>query len=258
MILSAYTYAVMTSPTPAEMPSKAYEVLKSLDAQPGDSKVGLPRGAAFLHDKPELCTSEGEDLLRVLDVRGCVVVKVFGVAREEGDGDGRSPWYSPSKQDDSKQRAGDGVWHPKRGASWPTWEAIIDRAKTVSGGLSTPDPQLDESQNRVAQAYLAATGPIIRITEAGRTALALQRLNHRLSELDDPIPVAEIVGVVGHKAGRSDKLAEKMKRLNYPLVKPGRKWYCQRKDAFALFPHHRERIKEILMCPRRPRKKKEF
>lgn len=66
-----------------------------------------------------------------------------------------------------------------------------------------------------------------------------------LSELIAPIPVVEVVRAVGHKAGRSDKLAEKMKRHNYLLVKSGRKWYCQRKDAIVMFPHHKQRIEEI-------------
>lgn len=66
-----------------------------------------------------------------------------------------------------------------------------------------------------------------------------------LDDLDDPIPVVAITGVIGRKAGRSDKLAEKMGRKNYPVVQVARKWYCQRKDAIAMFPHHKQRIQEI-------------
>jgi len=66
-----------------------------------------------------------------------------------------------------------------------------------------------------------------------------------ISSLTNPIPVVEIVRAVGHAAGRSDKLAEKMKRRNYLLVKSSCKWFCQREDAIAMFPRYKKRIEEI-------------
>jgi len=63
--------------------------------------------------------------------------------------------------------------------------------------------------------------------------------------LNDPITVVSVVKVVGRKAGRSDKLADKMKRRNYPVEKIAGKWSCQRADAIAMFPHHKLRIEEI-------------
>jgi hypothetical protein len=63
--------------------------------------------------------------------------------------------------------------------------------------------------------------------------------------LADPISVVSIVKVIGRKAGRSDKLAERMKRRNYPVEKLAGKHHCQRADAIVMFPHHRQRIEEI-------------
>lgn len=63
--------------------------------------------------------------------------------------------------------------------------------------------------------------------------------------LKDPIPVVSVIRAVGHKAGRSDKLAEKMSRHNYPIEVRARKYYCQRADAIAMFPRKKQRIEEI-------------
>ena len=82
------------------------------------------------------------------------------------------------------------------------------------------------------------------LRDAEKTSAAVER--GRDGEcLTDPIPVVRVVEVVGHKAGRSDKLTQKMKRRRYPVELKARKWYCQRADAIAMFPHHRERIEEI-------------
>ncbi|GFO81827.1 MAG: hypothetical protein A49_14540 [Methyloceanibacter sp.] len=67
----------------------------------------------------------------------------------------------------------------------------------------------------------------------------------RPTTLLEPIPVVSVVKVVGREAGRSDKLADKMKRRNYPVEKRAGKYFCQRADAMAMFPNRRERIKEI-------------
>jgi hypothetical protein len=64
-------------------------------------------------------------------------------------------------------------------------------------------------------------------------------------DLTDPIPIVSIVKAVGRKAGRSDKLACKMKRRNYRVEKRAGKHHCQRADAVAMFPNHRQRIEEI-------------
>lgn len=66
-----------------------------------------------------------------------------------------------------------------------------------------------------------------------------------LSELYDSIPVADVVRAVGRKAGRSDNLAEKMKRRGYPIVVAARKFHCQRANAKSMFPDHREQIEKI-------------
>ena len=166
----------MTSRMLHELPSKAYGVLEWLNGQAGNPTIGLPSGAAQLTDNPQHYTDEGKELLRVLDRCGYVKVKMIGVATERGDGDGRSPWHSPSRQVDSEQSADDPVWNPKRGVSWPTWDGIIQFARTVSEGLATPDPQLKENQEKWFRAALLATAPVIRITEAGRNALATRHL----------------------------------------------------------------------------------
>jgi hypothetical protein len=63
--------------------------------------------------------------------------------------------------------------------------------------------------------------------------------------LTDPIPVVEVVRAVGRNAGRSDKLAEKMRRRNYPVEKRAGKYHCQRADAIAMFARFKQRIQEI-------------
>jgi broad-specificity NMP kinase len=65
------------------------------------------------------------------------------------------------------------------------------------------------------------------------------------AKLVDPIPIIEVVKVVGHKAKRSDHLAERMRRRNYPVEKIAGKNHCQRADAAGLFPRHREFIEKI-------------
>lgn len=70
--------------------------------------------------------------------------------------------------------------------------------------------------------------------------------------LEDPIPIVEIVEIVSRKAGRSDKLAERMRRRNYPVEKRGGKLHCRRADAIALYPRYRSAIEEICSVAARP------
>lgn len=67
----------------------------------------------------------------------------------------------------------------------------------------------------------------------------------RPTTLLEPIPVVSVVKALGREAGRSDKLADKLRRRNYPVEKRAGKYFCQRADAMAMFPNRRERIKEI-------------
>lgn len=67
----------------------------------------------------------------------------------------------------------------------------------------------------------------------------------RRNRLVDPIPIASVVSAKGHKAGRADKLAKKMRRRNYLVDKIAGKNHCQRADAIAKFPRHKQRIEEI-------------
>lgn len=68
---------------------------------------------------------------------------------------------------------------------------------------------------------------------------------HKAVTLVDAVPVVEVTKKVGRDAGRSDKLAEKMRRRNYLTEKRAGKWYCQRADAIAMFPRRKQRIEEI-------------
>lgn len=179
-----YTYGAMTSQTPLSLPPEAYELLEWLDRQPRDSKVGLPPGAAFLHERSELCTDKGERLLRVLDRAGYLEAQVF----DQQGPFGLSPWHSP-KQEGQRRR---------------TWRRIVHRAKTVGQGL--PDPrchvtELEALPKSITRTWVAegckpeelsaavekakvgdkqvntagillAFAPRIRITESGCDALA--------------------------------------------------------------------------------------
>ena len=86
---------------------------------------------------------------------------------------------------------------------------------------------------------------LIERLRSGPTPAVSQRMDGRRGRLVDPIPVVGVVKAVGHNAGRSDKLADKMKRRNYPVVKMAGKWHCQRADAIAMFPRFKQRIEEI-------------
>ena len=74
---------------------------------------------------------------------------------------------------------------------------------------------------------------------------AIPSKNTDLQKLQDAVQCADVVRAVGRKAGRSDKLAEKMKRHNYLTAITANKWYCQRADAIASFPHHKQQILRI-------------
>lgn len=62
------------------------------------------------------------------------------------------------------------------------------------------------------------------------------------STLKDPVTCLWVVQQVGRTAGRSDALAQKMKRRFLPVVQVSKKWYCQRQDAIAMFPEFRKRL----------------
>ncbi len=150
-----------------------------------------------------------EDLLRTLGARRYIQVRDCDPDRLLPAMRNYALWYYPDKSDPN------------------TWGAFL---------------RVDDGNDRQ---------PAIRLSGEGRTRLAELQValpgggQDDLARLTDPIPVVSVVNVVGHKAGRSDKLADKMKRLNYPVEKRAGKYHCQRADAVAMFPHHRQRIEEI-------------
>ena len=64
-----------------------------------------------------------------------------------------------------------------------------------------------------------------------------------LADLNDPVQCVWVCKQIGKKAGRSDKLAQKMRLLGYPVVKAAGKNQCEREDAMRMFPRHRQRLK---------------
>lgn len=63
--------------------------------------------------------------------------------------------------------------------------------------------------------------------------------------LEDPIACVWIVKQLGKVAGRSDLLANKLRRRGYPVVKVAGRCYCDRKHAMAMFPRLTHRLVEI-------------
>ena len=115
-------------------------------------------------------------------------------------------------------------------------ERYVLHQEQYPDGLKVPIPAMDP---RVVDELKVALRLIGGCEEQG--------LRTPLTDLEDPIAIIDIVKRLGRIAGRSDKLAEKMQRRGYSLVKSARKWYCQRKDAKALpeFSRYKHQIDKV-------------
>lgn len=70
--------------------------------------------------------------------------------------------------------------------------------------------------------------------------------NDKNAELKDPVALIKVVAIVGRDAGRSDKLADKLRRRGGAVVKLAGKLHAERRDVITFLPiKHKAAIEQL-------------
>ncbi len=242
---------IATQKAPATEPSP--------EGQPHRHLTRYPEDFAWLSDVPKSFHSEAETLLTYLDGKGWLVVRMFDAAANGSDtpdsfgekfpphleSDALYQWKGLLARVESVRKALDGI--PASGSVYIDNETdeIVPKAGPKTRTVSAAAVRNGIARLRDVQVYLTPKGrvslaeaPPDASDEAGQDG-GKRADESPLDSLEDPVPLTWVAEQVGE---RGDKIAEKMRRRQYPIVKVGNRNHCERKHAIVMFSHYKKHL----------------